>query len=72
MTEDIAAAPTTRRTYEKIEFYAFCILSFAGKSMLLIRLPYREWPVNSVYTVLSCCFFICFSDSDRNWLRRLL
>lgn len=54
--EDVAA-PTTRQAYPQIEFYAFCVLSFAGKSMLLIRLPYREWPVNTLYT---CSLLLLF------------
>jgi hypothetical protein len=60
MMEDIAAAPTTRRAYTQIEFYTFCVLSFAGKSMLLIRLPYREWPVNTVYTCSLLLFFYLY------------
>lgn len=55
-----SAAPITRRTYTQIEFYAFCILSFAGKSMLLIRLPYREWQVNTVYTCALLLFFYLY------------
>ncbi len=60
MMEDVAAAPTNKWIYRQIEFYAFCILSFAGKSMLLIRLPYREWPVNTVYTCSLLAFFYLY------------
>jgi uncharacterized membrane protein YjdF len=60
MMDDVAATPATKRSYAQIEFYAFCVLSFAGKSMLLIRLPYREWPVNTVYTCSLLLFFYLY------------
>ena len=60
MMEDVTATPATKRSYAQIEFYAFCVLSFAGKSMLLIRLPYREWPVNTVYTCSLLLFFYLY------------
>lgn len=61
MMETAAAAPTNKWIYRQIEFYAFCVLSFAGKSMLLIRLPYREWPRNTLYTCsLLVLFYVYF------------
>jgi uncharacterized membrane protein YjdF len=57
---DVAAAPTNKWTFGQIEFYAFCVISFAGKSMLLIRLPYREWPVNTFYTCSLLLFFYLY------------
>jgi uncharacterized membrane protein YjdF len=57
--EGVATAGT-RAIYRQIEFYAFCVISFSAKSLLLIGLPYREWPVNTVYTVLLLVFFYCF------------
>ncbi|HYV06762.1 MAG TPA: hypothetical protein VFB82_19360 [Blastocatellia bacterium] len=65
MMED-DAAPATSRGYTQIEFYAFCVLSFAGKSMLLIRLPYREWPVNTVYTCSLLLFFYLYFRFRQN------
>jgi uncharacterized membrane protein YjdF len=39
-----------RQAFRKTEFIAFSALALAGKSMLLIRLPYREWYINTAYT----------------------
>lgn len=60
MMEDVAAAPSNKWIFTQLEFYAFCVLSFAGKSMLLIRLPYREWPVNTLYTCSLLVFFYLY------------
>jgi len=57
--EDVATA-STNSIYRQIEFYGFCVISFSAKSLLLIGLPYREWPVNTVYTCLLLLFFYCF------------
>src|SRR6476620_79092 len=46
--------------YLQIEFYVFCVFSFAAKSLLLIGLPYREWPVNTVFTCSLLLFFYCY------------
>ena len=54
------AISTSNSVYRQIEFYAFCVISFAAKSMLLIALPYREWPVNTVYTCSLLLFFYCY------------
>jgi len=54
------ATSTPNSIYRQIEFYAFCVISFAAKSMLLIALPYREWPVNTVYTCSLLLFFYCY------------
>lgn len=55
-----AATANPNSIYRQIEFYAFCVLSFSAKSLLLIGLPYREWPVNTFYTCLLLLFFYCF------------
>lgn len=47
-------------TLRTLEFYAFAVISFAAKSVLLIGLPYREWPVNTFYTVSLLLFFYLF------------
>jgi len=57
--EDVATA-STNSIYRQIEFYAFCVTSFVAKSLLLIALPYREWPVNTVYTCSLLLFFYCY------------
>ena len=57
--EDVATAGT-QSVYRQIEFYAFCVISFSAKSLLLIGLPYREWPVNTFYTCSLLLFFYCF------------
>jgi uncharacterized membrane protein YjdF len=54
------ATSTPNSIYRQVEFYAFCVISFAAKSMLLIALPYREWPVNTVYTCALLLFFYCY------------
>ena len=51
---------TPNSIYRQIEFYTFCVTSFAAKSMLLIALPYREWPVNTVYTCTLLLVFYCY------------
>ncbi len=56
----IAVAQARNTTLRSVEFYAFCVTSFSLKSLLLIGLPYREWPVNTVYTVSLLVFFYCF------------
>ena len=63
--EDVAPA-STRPIYRQIEFYVFCVTSFAAKSLLLIGLPYREWPVNTVYTCALLLFFYCFFRFRQN------
>ena len=63
--EDVAAA-NTKSAYRQIEFYAFCVVSFSAKSLLLIGLPYREWPVNTVYTCSLLLFFYCFFRFRQN------
>jgi len=57
--EDVAIAGG-KPVYRQIEFYAFCVISFSAKSLLLIGLPYREWPVNTFYTCLLLLFFYLF------------
>jgi hypothetical protein len=57
--EDVAGA-NTQSIYRQVEFYAFCVISFSAKSVLLIGLPYREWPVNTVYTISLLLLFYCF------------
>jgi len=57
------AAPVTSSnngTLRTLEFYAFAVISFAAKSVLLIGLPYREWPINTFYTVSLLLFFYLF------------
>ena len=49
---DAAIAPVTNTRFRQFEFYVFTIIAFAGKSLLLIRLPYRPWYENTLYTSL--------------------
>jgi hypothetical protein len=44
----------------RYEFLIFSIIGFAAKSYLLIRLPYREWYINTMYTTLIIGWFYCF------------
>jgi len=50
----------------QIEFYSFCAISFTGKSLLLMRLPYREWPVNTAYTCALLLFFYLYFRFRQN------
>src|SRR5262249_25667332 len=63
--QEVATADT-QPLYRQIEFYAFCVVSFSAKSVLLIGLPYREWPVNTFYTVSLLLFFYCFFRFRQN------
>lgn len=57
--EDVGTAGSNS-LYRQIEFYSFCVISFSAKSLLLIGLPYREWPVNTFYTCSLLLFFYFF------------
>jgi uncharacterized membrane protein YjdF len=57
---DAAMGPANRHRLRQAEFYIFSIISFAGKSWLLLRLPYRLWYVNALYTGLLLLFFYCY------------
>src|SRR5215831_211484 len=63
--QEVATADT-QPLYRQIEFYAFCVVSFSAKSVLLIGLPYREWPVNTFYTCSLLLFFYCFFRFRQN------
>jgi len=63
--QEVATA-NTQPLYRQIEFYAFCVISFSLKSLLLIGLPYREWPVNTFYTCSLLLFFYCFFRFRQN------
>ncbi|MFY9555069.1 MAG: hypothetical protein WAV20_17405 [Blastocatellia bacterium] len=60
------ASTNPKSIYRQLEFYLFCVVSFAAKSMLLIALPYREWPVNTVYTCVLLLFFYCYFRFRQN------
>jgi uncharacterized membrane protein YjdF len=57
---DAAIASRTRIDFRRVEFFAFSLTAFAGKSLLLVRLPYREPDVNALYTVLLLVMFYCY------------
>ena len=57
---DVGVARANNDLYRAVEFYAFCVISFTAKSILLIGLPYREWPINTIYTCSLLLFFYCF------------
>src|SRR5262245_47959426 len=57
---DAAIAPFMNSRFRQVEFYAFAIISFTAKSLLLIRLPYRPWQENTLYTGLLLLFLYCF------------
>ena len=49
--------PSFLRQYE---FLTFSIIGFVAKSMLLIRLPYREWYINTFWTALLVGLFYSY------------
>jgi uncharacterized membrane protein YjdF len=55
--DQVTGQPASMKQYE---FLAFSVIGFVAKSILLIRLPYREWYVNTIWTVLLISFFYCF------------
>lgn len=63
---DITLTTTTPATASKLsfwqryEFLAFSLVGFAAKSMLLIRLPYREWYINTAWTAFLLTLFYCY------------
>lgn len=57
---DVGVARANTESFRAIEFYAFCVISFSAKSILLIGLPYREWPVNTIYTCSLLLLLYCF------------
>lgn len=63
---DAAIAPIITNRFRQAEFYAFTIAAFAAKSLLLIRLPYRPWYENAVYTsvlLLALYFYFRFRQN---------
>ncbi|HKP86011.1 MAG TPA: hypothetical protein VJZ26_07945 [Blastocatellia bacterium] len=57
---DSVAAPVMNNRFRQVEFYVFTIIAFAAKSLLLIRLPYRPWQENALYTGLLLLLLYCF------------
>lgn len=57
---DMAIAPITNQGLRQYEFYAFSIIAFAAKSLLLIRLPYRPWYENTGYTFALLMFLYSY------------
>lgn len=51
--------PLVRR-FQQYEFLAFSIVSFIGKSYLLVRLPYRSFNDNALYTGALLAAFYCY------------
>lgn len=54
--------PTTVKQsfWHQYEFMAFSVFGFVAKSMLLIRLPYREWYINTAWTAFLLTLFYCY------------
>ena len=59
MVEIKAPAPP-KASFRQAEFLAFSAAAFIGKTMLLMRLPYREVWVNTLYTSLILGSFYCY------------
>jgi uncharacterized membrane protein YjdF len=57
---DVATESTGKRSFKQVEFFVFSLIIFAAKSYLLVRLPYREWHVNALYTSLILIAFYCY------------
>ena len=46
------STPSRLSLWQKYEFVLFSVVGFVAKSYLLVRMPYREWYVNTTYTTL--------------------
>lgn len=57
---DVALSRIASGRFRQAEFYAFCVAGFAAKSLLLIRLPYRPWHENTVYTIALLVFIYLY------------
>ena len=57
---DAATGSKVKQKFRQSEFLIFSIIIFVSKSFLLIRLPYREWNVNALYTTLILIAFYCY------------
>lgn len=57
---DAATGSKVRQKFRQSEFLIFSIIIFVSKSFLLVRLPYREWNVNALYTTLILIAFYCY------------
>jgi uncharacterized membrane protein YjdF len=57
---DAATGSIIKQKFRQSEFMAFSIIIFVSKSLLLVRLPYREWNVNALYTALILAAFYCY------------
>ena len=57
---EIQTQAPPKQKFRQAEFLAFSTAAFVAKTMLLIRLPYREVPVNTLYTLLILGGFYCF------------
>ena len=57
---DETTVPAWKRAFKEREFLAFSVLTFAAKSFLLVRLPYRDVDVNAIYTALILLSFYLY------------
>ena len=69
---DLAVRTLTTPKFKQYEFMAFSVLSFIGKSYLLVRLPYRDFQINAVYTGLLLTGFYCYFRFRLNLVPPLL
>jgi hypothetical protein len=63
---EVAIARPKGQMFGQVEFYIFSIVSFAGKSWLLLRLPYRLWYINALYTGMLLLLFYCYFRFRQN------
>lgn len=63
---DVVSVPVNGPMFRRVEFYIFSIISFTGKSWLLLRLPYRLWYINALYTSLLLLLFYCYFRFRQN------
>jgi hypothetical protein len=61
---NVAVESGVKRSFREYEFIAFGIIVFIAKSLLLVRLPYREVHVNAFYTGLLLDFQRLRSPQD--------
>lgn len=60
MSDAVIESTTKWASLKQYEFIGFSILLFFCKSALLVRMPYREWNENALYTSLILIAFYCY------------
>jgi len=60
MSDAVIESTTRWASLKQYEFLFFSIFLFICKSALLVRMPYRDWNANALYTSLILIAFYCY------------